>query len=692
MEQENNKKSCVILFEYGATLSHINTIMRSPYSLEELKQDPGKIVEIFGENRSKKIGKIIQEVDDVNRKSIYELLNYGLSKGMVDEIFEKNITIEMLEKIDYEQLHNNYHIGKFSCRKIYEALGLLNNVNYFKKENNYTDAIEKIILNYDKKEITINELLKNEEIRNMELSQDEINEDLKELDEKNYIKLDLDKIIIRHETLSEAIENHIKIEDRKKVLIGIFKGAKQVDYAEKMGKTRERIRQIYNRALSSLPKVLEEDIIFKEIFCKYNIERELFVELFGVDEIVYGYLEEKYNKGEDSITDLLGIDYFDEKEEKIIKKWNKLITYNGLLIKEEKMQLLLAILQTEGIQYNIFELIEKYNEAIEENKFNIEKIENVHNIESVLGRQKNIIASNKRRYRYYNYDLLTQEDISELKEVLDVDDGAYYTDYFFDNNQDLMDRINILEKNELYNLMKKLFSNEPNIEFTNMPIVLIGYKTKDEFLEEKIKNLAPISVDDFVEKMNEEYGHTMDSLKAYIAKTYYSYITNGIINIETKKFDDSDIEKIKEKLTKNIYSLKEIKEILFELFKKDCSEYVNTSNFEKINFKIRDKYMFRSDVGASDEIIRKEILSENIFNYNETRLKSVGSTFGVEFYELISKNKLIKYDDGLYYTTKELQQRNINIERIEEFKKEIFENVENEEIFTIYNIREMRNM
>ena len=41
---------------------------------------------------------------------------------------------------------------------------------------------------------------------------------------------------------------------------------------------------------------------FIEICSKYNIEKELFIELFDVDEIVYGYLENKYDKGEESIT------------------------------------------------------------------------------------------------------------------------------------------------------------------------------------------------------------------------------------------------------------------------------------------------------------------------------------------------------------------------------------------------------
>lgn len=687
-KKEKSKKSCAILFEYGATASHVNTIMNSNYSLEELKYKPEKLTELFGDYKSIKIKEIINKIKDLNQKSIFELCEYGLSKGIADELFEKKITIEMLEIMNHEQLYDDFKVGKSASKKVYSALGKYNNIDYFEEKINYAEIIKKEILKYDKKVISVEEFLENPEIEKLDLK-DIIYEKLKEVEKQESIILYSDKIIIKHEKLLDAINKYIKIDTRKDVIIGVFKGAKQVELAEKMGVTRERARQIFNAALKELPNILEEDIIYKEIFSKYNIEKELFIELFDVDEIVYGYLENKYDKGEESITKLLDTDYFDVNEENVIKKYNKLITYNGLTIKEDKMQLLLAILQTEAIQYNISDLIDKYNEEIKNNNYNLEKINDIHNIESVLARQKSIIASNKRRYRYYNYDLLTQGDIEELSEILDVDDGAYYTDYFFDRNRDLMDKINIIDKNELYNLMKRLFSDEENILFSNMPIVLIGYNTKDEFLEEKMNNLSPISVEEFSQRISEEYGHAIDSLKAYISKTYYSYITKGIINIEAKSFEDDEIEKLRDRLTEYIYSIKELKEILFDLFGKDCSEYIKTTNFEKLNFRIREQYIFRVDAGTVDEIIKKEILKNSIFNLNKTRLKGIGSSFWWEFYELIGKNKLIKYDANLYYTEKGLAENNINIDRIESFKKEIYEKIKDDEIFTLYNIKKL---
>lgn len=498
---------------------------------------------------------------------------------------------------------------------------------------------------------------------------------------------DLDKSEIKREYLKGALNKYIKKEQSREIVIEILDGAKQSDIAKKIGVSRERIRQIFNKELKRLPETLEEDVLYRDIFIKYNFEKELFINLFKTDNIVYGYLENKYDKGDKSCSELIGVDYFDKDEEEIIKKFYKLITYNGLTVKEEKISLLMAILQTEATQYGIENLINEYNKVIEENNYNLEKIYDCHNIESVLSRQKNVIMSNKRRFRYYNYDLLTQEDVNQLREMLEVDDGAYYTDYFFEKNKELMNRINILDKCELYNLLKRLFANEKDIVFSNMPIVLIGYKTKEEFFKDKIFTLAPITLDEFSKLLSQEYGHQTDSLKAYISKYFGRYITKGIINTEDKEFTEGEINLIKNVLTRDIYAIKEVKEILFELLNKDCSEYIKTVNFEKVNFKIGENYIVRTGTGSIEEVVRKELLKEDIFDVNETKLK-VTSSFSLEFYGLIKENKLIKFADNKYYTTKGLEKKNINIEIIEKFKKEVYQLFEDEEIFTIYTIQQ----
>ena len=95
------------------------------------------------------------------------------------------------------------------------------------------------------------------------------------------------------------------------------------------------------------------------------------------------------------------------------------------------------------------------------------------------------------------------------------------------------------------------------------------------------------------------------------------------------------------------------------------------------------------NAGTIDTILAKEILQSSIFNLKETRLKNIGSSFLINLYNLISKNKLLKYDDGLYYTEKGLKELGIDVERIIEFKDYVHKNIKESQIFTIYNLEKL---
>ena len=690
MDNEN-KGSIYLLYEYNVSPTYVNLILRLGYSLSDLKQNPDILVNVIGEYKNKKLKRAIKAVDDINRESIYELVGNGLSKNITDELFNKKITVKMLDEIGIQRLHEEYGFGTSTSRKIYEALGRLKNKDYSKEYYivDYTQTINKLLSDYDKKDIPLTEFYKNEKIQSLNLTEEQLYQQLKELENQGKITLDINNIKIPLKCLADAIENCISKDIRKEVVKEVLNGKKQIEVAAEKNLSRERVRQIFNKGFSELPNYLKEDELYKDIFTKFNFEEELFTKLFMTKKAVYHYLNNKYEKGEGSIIELLDTEYFNENQENIIKKYYKLITYNDMIIKEDKTQLLLAILQTEGIQYNIIDLIEKYNKIIEEKKYNLEKIDNVHNTESNIIRQKNIIASNKRRYRFYNYSLLTQEDIQELRELLNVDNGVYYTDYFFDRNYELMNKINIIDKNELYNLMKTLFYNEQNITFSNMPIVLIGYATREEFFLEKMNNLSPISVDSFVEKIGDEYGFNINSLKSHISKHFYKYITKGMISFEAKTFNDEQIEQLRNVLVKDIYSIKELKEILHNLFNMDCTEYIKTVNFEKLSYKIRDQYIYKTSHRTVDEILNNEMLEGDTFNIKETRLKDIGSSFWWNFYGLINQNKLIKYKEDSYYTEKKLKEIGINNEIISSFKNDVYENIDDNQIFTLFNIKNL---
>lgn len=697
MIYKSDFSSIFAICDYGITIPIVNRLYEADLTIANIKEYPIILNEYLGESKSDEVFDAINKIEDSNIESLYLLYEFGVSKNIIDQMKNEKITMLEIKSNNIDTLGTKYNLGTYAVRVIYEALKKYIVQSALKKDKKYPELeVEKnspnIVMNVIeapyKENITYSELKNNEIINNFKISDEDIKNSLLILQEKDKIKCKNDLISLKLENLDEAIEKYIKKDIYKKVVKEIFEGKTQVDVGIELDLTRERIRQIFNRAIKDLPSKLDEDVCYKEVFCKYDWDVDTFCKTFNVKRNVYYYLSNKYEKGQGGLEEILGIDYLDEEQEEIIKKHLKLVSYNGMLIKEEKYSLLKAILKEERIQYVITDLIEKYNNVIKEYEFsNLEYIDTVRNVENVLARKDNIIMSSKRRFRYYNYELLTSEDIEELINLLDVDDGVYYADYFFRENLELMNKLNILDENELYNMLKK-YSKKDNIKFSTMPIILIGYETREEFFLEKMNNLSPINWDEFVNFLNKEYGYKFDSTKAYMNKEFSKYITKGIINTEEKVFNDDEIKLLKQALIEKIYPIKDLKNILNELFQKDCSEYIRSINFEKIGFRIREQYILRTDAGSIDQVIEEIALENEIFDLSTSKLKRLGQSFQWRWYQLLFENKLIKYENNLYYTKKWLDKNGITNAFINEFKEKIYNFFADNEAFTIFNVKQ----
>ena len=94
-------KSLFLLCEYGIPTSTIEILRKNNVTFDDILFNTNKLNQIFGESSIKKQ----QIIDKANKLSliekqfsIYELFEYGLSKGIVDKLFELNINITDINK------------------------------------------------------------------------------------------------------------------------------------------------------------------------------------------------------------------------------------------------------------------------------------------------------------------------------------------------------------------------------------------------------------------------------------------------------------------------------------------------------------------------------------------------------------------------------------------------------------------
>lgn len=120
---KNKKNFCGILYEYGmVNANDIWNIESSQYSLKDIKEKPELLKKIFIEQRGVEIAEIINNIPDVTRTSIFDLCQCGLFIKIAYRLFYNNITIEMLENMSSDQLHEDYNVPKSTCEKIFESL------------------------------------------------------------------------------------------------------------------------------------------------------------------------------------------------------------------------------------------------------------------------------------------------------------------------------------------------------------------------------------------------------------------------------------------------------------------------------------------------------------------------------------------------------------------------------------------
>lgn len=124
MIKVNNKtKFYGLLYEYGVNLHDIIVIQNSKYSLEDIKQNPEVLEELYDKIICYSyLLDVINNIDDITRTSIFDLCQCGLYFKNANKLFKNGITIQMLENMNEEQLYEDYKIPKSVCEKVFSSL------------------------------------------------------------------------------------------------------------------------------------------------------------------------------------------------------------------------------------------------------------------------------------------------------------------------------------------------------------------------------------------------------------------------------------------------------------------------------------------------------------------------------------------------------------------------------------------
>ena len=581
---------------------------------------------------------------------INDLNKYIPSKQVKNLINKNKLTLKDINKEYFE----NSNISIYISNQLLKAFEKFKNDTGYKPELNFEILKNEIKKeSFTKEDIIEANIGENYNIKNINdvLYNSLINNELIKEDNIYYFV---------YPNLIEII-NSIENVNYRGILLSRLNGGTLEEVGETYELTRERVRQIVKKEVGKIHKFKENRYL--EFFIKYNLDSEMFCEIFKISNITYNFFKEKYQVGNLSLEEMLDDPKIDYDQKQIIRKHFNMIYYNQEYLIVSKKNILIAILKEIEDKISYIKIKELYNMIIDKYSLDLPKYLNtdIRNIEGILNRSCFVLMSFGKKCRYYDINNIENNIKEELMQLLNIEPGIYSSELFFNNNPLLMKKIDIRDEYELHNLLKKIIYDK-NIIFSRMPDIYINCNNKYEYIKNIIQELAPIDIEQFIEIMRQNNGYKLATFRAYIQNEFSNNIENNVLVYDSPKFTEEQYMFFKSILKEDIYSTKTIKEILVQKYDVNDFRLLNNMNFSKLNYKVRENYIIKNHITNLDKYFDE--LIENVEYFELTyEMKKTASTFYSYISKLIYKYKLFKYDDSKYITINRL--KNMGIDEID---------------------------
>lgn len=678
------------LYEYDipmATISRLADLRISPYEIYLNGINSLENVDISLNKKNSVIDAVNKMINskDYNR-TVVELNYQGITLSKCLEYKDNDLTIPFLLLSTDDQVLQ-YNIKSAMHERIKDAINKNNIVIEESYNNNKTSIIlEKELKKYnDDNPINRYILMKHmEKICGYNI--ENFTEDFNLLYSLGKIGINNYGVYYKKDSIKDYIKQNYgnKI---SRILLDRLDGLTLEEIGEKNDITRERVRQICKKQFDRILPLNYYEDKYSDTFEKYEWTKKVFCELFNLESYVYEFLNLKYDKGKENINGILFDDKFDEEIKNKYKSLKNIsINNNGSIINNTNDVLIEILKENPDKQLTSAELLKIYNEQLNEySELKLVELDE-RTLSSRLSRMENTIMGYHQTVRYYDYSKISNENIKVLEDMLNLDDGFYSTDYLFKNNKSFMKEINIFDCYELHNLLKyKIDDDENNVYFIRMPNFLVGYEDKNEFLIDKINEYAPISLEDFVDMLHDDYGHYKPTMLAYIGQYLSQYLNDNILETTTYLIDNDIREKLVKNLHDDIYSTKYIKDLFVE-YGIDISKNVFTrTNFDSIGYCFRNGYIIKKEYGSINKYLEIKSNQNTIIRIDSDLLKC-GTIYNT-INDYCRSYNIFKVNNGLYISKVMMNDKGINRLKINDIIKEMKNQFSDMTYFSVENIK-----
>ena len=549
--------------------------------------------------------KFLDAFDEIDRSyfSLNCLLYFGLNFITIEKLKKKLITLDYVGK--NMSILNDLKLRGEVYNSIYSALQTLDLIH--SNENNFVGSIEEEIVWY---------ISKNEPCQNNILKEYILNKHM-EMDSSEYDGLidyliGIKKIILASNgfrlkkneliTYLESSENKHDALVLKKI-----RGSTLNEIMVDIGVTKQRVQQIIEKRVSKLPLFDGEEALAK-ILSIYRLSREeLAILNLNIDLAEFIYLKYKFKPKKNAVDYVIDFKLFKTRQGKEILKANNLVFVNDNLLKLNRSSFseLFYLFTTENdiYSFDLEEIWPLFNKFLSD-QFILDDYLLISEDDLVIKNRKllnstDFINVNGFKFLVYRPGEISYDFLEQARRFLDEFEGYGSAGLFFENNKDLCVSNHINDENELFALLKRVFSDEydKKIEFIRNPTLMRVGVNKERYLENLILDMnLPCTVADYLDYVHKVTGLKQSSVLANFNNVIIQFKNcDGLLSLEND-LTEEETETLKINLcNKKCVGFNYFKHLLEIRFGEKAQIFLNANVLRKIGYLKTDICIYKDD-------------------------------------------------------------------------------------------------
>ncbi len=382
---------------------------------------------------------------------------------------------------------------------------------------------------------------------------------------------------------------------------------------------------------------------FSEPYEYFKFSKEDFCNAFpSCGEAGYEYLSVKYKKGDidinsDNLKNYTG--RFSERMnvfcgEEAIRRDKKKVSKTEMVFR--------VLLSNSDKLMTVDDFEKEYYDYIKKNNYPSERLAfNLRTVKNRLKNAKHVVFDENGYVRYCETEpkiIWERIDFTQYKDLV-ISAELIYRDY-----AELMNELDIRDGYELFYIIKSSIENWDNSLFNincrKVPIMVIGEGSEKCQAVQLLKEISPISAQDYYEAYSERFGVKRDTVQGNktITDALADYYVNGEYVINVSAIDERDAAAFKEALSvKKLWFTDELKIEFKRICVNSSEDAFNRAAFNRIGYSLNVGYAYNNIYSSVTNYFETEIFSADILDLNRLDRRLLNLSV---FYSVLYKKKL----------------------------------------------------